>query len=943
MAEFVGGFIDPTVITQLQKRADIYKKKAGRTPEDLNFMNSRNAWVRVISSVDVLNPITIPGRITFNSIDSKNYVLSNLSSIKGTGDSLSYATNSGIDFNNKNTNAAYQYSEDTGVRPKPGITSFSVTSKGRFGTIREANISFNVWSRGDLDAVERIYFRPGYSCIVEWGHTVYVDNTGKVQTSLSGFNSNLKDYFDNTKTFNNILNLLSNNTGKNSNNYQAFIGFVKNFNWSFRNDGGYDCSISIISQGEVLESLKMTFDNAGEVDKSQLDSKYEQNLIYKFLSDLRKESKDIVKSGIPARLITLGDIGEVESDNLNIYRGIPGSITTRGVKPIAVKKYARSTGKKHHYYYFPLRTLVHLLNEGFAITGKNCQKIAEIDSLSLEQYFTFRDHFSGDPLICILPNKKVKLEAGPYTTVFDTTDSSYIKLIEGAGREEDRGSKILDILITDILVEKALDNGPETVLAFLNYILSEITNALGGVNEFILQEEESSLKLKIKDVAVLPSVEADQLENKKAEIPISGLQSILTDLKIQSKISKDLASMIAIGAQTGPSRSAEDVTVLTQWNAGLQDRFAGNKNQGTLDCRVNDTGKEKEKNIPFWVNTPQAFSIYALYLGFVEWINRPSVKKIEKSFIELAANAYYRLYFVGDSATYNAPLFDTVKNKGMTYFKQQAGISLLPGENEEQNQSSAKKVVAKGVIPVELSFTTDGIGGIKVGQVFKVSPGVLPKKYDEFGYIVTGIDHSIDNNRWYTNVKSQLFVIPSKPRQGNSDIKAPQGRPVSRNTVPTPFSLALLDTRLNDGPFMNHLRRNEYEALSIEIRNNFNNKYVQIVVDPSEDPTSRGLKPATRELVGRIFFEVKSKYPEAKIEVTSGYRTSDENEQVGGVPGSYHLEGMAVDIAPRGGITVQQLAQIALDLGAGGVGVYSNHVHVDVGRKRNVFYGGRSN
>jgi hypothetical protein len=37
------------------------------------------------------------------------------------------------------------------------------------------------------------------------------------------------------------------------------FGYVKNYSWSARPDGGYDCSTTIISIGEILESLKVNF------------------------------------------------------------------------------------------------------------------------------------------------------------------------------------------------------------------------------------------------------------------------------------------------------------------------------------------------------------------------------------------------------------------------------------------------------------------------------------------------------------------------------------------------------------------------------------------------------------------------------------------------------------------------------------------------------------
>ena len=46
---------------------------------------------------------------------------------------------------------------------------------------------------------------------------------------------------------------------KQSGNYDAMLGYVKNYNWTARMDGGYDCTANIISTGEIIESLKVNY------------------------------------------------------------------------------------------------------------------------------------------------------------------------------------------------------------------------------------------------------------------------------------------------------------------------------------------------------------------------------------------------------------------------------------------------------------------------------------------------------------------------------------------------------------------------------------------------------------------------------------------------------------------------------------------------------------
>ena len=61
------------------------------------------------------------------------------------------------------------------------------------------------------------------------------------------------------------------------------------------------------------------------------------------------------------------------------------------------------------------------------------------------------------------------------------------------------------------------------------------------------------------------------------------------------------------------------------------------------------------------------------------------------------------------------------------------------------------------------------------------------------------------------------------------------------------------------------------------------------------------------------------------------YRCPSHNVEVGGVPNSQHVLGTAADVLVPDGMTVEELAQIAENCGADGVGRYYNSgfVHVD--------------
>lgn len=64
------------------------------------------------------------------------------------------------------------------------------------------------------------------------------------------------------------------------------------------------------------------------------------------------------------------------------------------------------------------------------------------------------------------------------------------------------------------------------------------------------------------------------------------------------------------------------------------------------------------------------------------------------------------------------------------------------------------------------------------------------------------------------------------------------------------------------------------------------------------------------------------------VTINSGYRTAAYNKAIGGATNSYHTKGQAADIVVAG-FTPLAVAQYLEALGAGGIGLYSNRVHVD--------------
>lgn len=153
---------------------------------------------------------------------------------------------------------------EQGLRPMPGIMGADVSYYNR-GALQKVNITCKVFTVEQLQVFDLLYFRIGYSMLLEWGHNIYIDNDGNL--------INRKDYF--TKPFNLFFNLPNNQgvTGdskqnqiinsikeereQSAYNYDAMIGKLTNFSWKFNNDGSYDITLNLIGLGDVIESMKI--------------------------------------------------------------------------------------------------------------------------------------------------------------------------------------------------------------------------------------------------------------------------------------------------------------------------------------------------------------------------------------------------------------------------------------------------------------------------------------------------------------------------------------------------------------------------------------------------------------------------------------------------------------------------------------------------------------
>ena len=244
---------------------------SNRSEKDLIYLNSRNSWVKMASSVVIggdegekkLKDLGLSLKLIGDNL-SKKSVLFN-----GITDSTNGVQKAGVASSNSTiNNSAYGYGGAThGLNPMPGITSF-VIGHNNIGSIRTATVQIKAHSPTQFGIINLLYIRLGFSMLIEWGSATYLDNKGRLKKM--GPTIIDEDWFKGIGIT--ALEFTEKTEAKRKTyygNYDSFFGKVTNFKWSFNPDGSYDCSTDIIGMGDMMESLKVNIKLKTKSDNDQ--------------------------------------------------------------------------------------------------------------------------------------------------------------------------------------------------------------------------------------------------------------------------------------------------------------------------------------------------------------------------------------------------------------------------------------------------------------------------------------------------------------------------------------------------------------------------------------------------------------------------------------------------------------------------------------------------
>lgn len=702
MAKFLGGTLREQVSAQINARSAFLKSDDYRN--GLSGLHGVSTFINLYSSV------------TNSPYDSTKLALEGGLAFQNDyrpGDPVGYSRSVGDD--------------QRSFTPRPGITDAKVKSKGTFGALRDVEVTVVAFNVGDFEMIYDLYCRPGFSFLLEWGHTLYINTDGSLGTTRSGASA---AFLAGGATYDSVQKEITQKRLESGFNYDAMVAICKNFSWTFNTDGTYDINLSLISKGEVIESLKSSFD---------------PNIIEKDVASLLAGNADkSERKSILHYFCKRMEMGE-QSGVLNVLAHLMGSGMTPGLATALAAEVSLNKSELFVaaapgfdiksssnlifddscvFLYVSLRTILSLLNLTVMWKGKNQRaiKFKVEKGGEYNNYFTHPYHHSINPFVCVLPN------LGPNNSFFHSKPAD-LDLHTEITNKFQSSDDILDICISNLYLYEKIDSiydddqAKETepgVLDVMKAILGGVAEALGGINEFDLDYDEEKDEWSIVDRKCRLSGQAVN----PAQIDLVGLGSFAYDIKTESKITNKLASQVSIAAQASGTGTKQNVAEMLQWNRGHYDRIFPRTNEGATQVTQDDAealAKDmKEK---------------------AEWNDR-----CQEAFDKFNGTGMFT------DQQYDPDLFKGIQSGHQKY--QSLFVSLY----------CADSIPAPGTIPVELSFTLHGIGGFRIGETFKLSDTtmkILPRAYSSgnIGFIITKVDHSIGVDGWKTEIGALMYNL----------------------------------------------------------------------------------------------------------------------------------------------------------------------------------------
>lgn len=583
----------------------------------------------------------------------------------------------------------------------PIINSVDVKKQGELGTTRRATIKLTAFTDEQLIELQKCYFVPGMGARLEWGWSV--DTAGNRAPVPLG-NRDLTDAEA-------ICQM--NKLGTDFTNYNGIQGIVANFGYSLTTDNYWDCSVELIAASQAAGGSKVNTyycncpreyqanNDEGKSGKKNTENKSDLQTYLKDLQDdynrTNQAYRNTFKKKANGANITISLLG-FNAPQRTESGGEKGGFV-EGLKNFVGASFTTET----YISWGTLEAAVNALALPENASGKSM--LGQVNSRNIE--LTWHPKLeSTDPRVCVIPGT-------PY-------DFEIVKFKRGdrpPRAVHDNRVRLQDIMVNVIFLLselRAVEQQEGTLVAFFTNVLKKINDVCGSLWEF----------------EVVSSTETCMSDDPVKKPPTISI----VDAKVYGAASALVVPSLPI-AGSGPNQKASvlrDFTLNMKMTDAMKSQalYAGAPPQKAKT----DSGGNCGSNVFREFGIGGAF--YNRAVGKVDKPKDCDCEKVESNAKQL---------------TYN-DLFQKLADEVSDSTTQACRSAVMKAYADDV--ANKKDDHCNGVpLPFEFSFTIDGIGGLRFGQM--VTSNRIPSQItDSFEWQITSVEHSITPNDWTTTVNT---------------------------------------------------------------------------------------------------------------------------------------------------------------------------------------------
>jgi hypothetical protein len=828
-------------ITQRQK-AHGSGVNQNRTPEQLAYLNTKTAWVKLASGIKIGSKFPSEPGIKASSWATlaKQYVLfSGLSNLKD--NKLNPRTNvynggKGVyDVNLMGNN-----SSEFGLVPMPGITNAEIKTENR-GSIKKATVNFKCYSPEQFRILDILYLRIGYTMFLEWGWSSYLDNNnGSLVSDYPTLIENPDGFFNDKwkkSSYIGFLPQVEKYRAKRQGNYDGLLCKVTNFSWTFSQDGSYDIQLNLISLGDVVESLSCNVTPPTKIADFI-------NAAYPIFND---QTEDPETEGTAASKTPPGPVSNFLSSYFFIQKlylinetnegywetnDCPSKFGTDGtLLPVRTKYIDKPSGDN------PIELTKYNQKIGYSSPKQRENLIKDIEADNgVIDYGLSTDRFEESGILVY--NQKLELKFKSDQGAKDFVYFSYNNLEDDEDKLHDDGfyirfKHLLDFINTSIIFKIKGSNAPIITIdtniegnrmytfpyqVSLDPRVCIVQNNKEPINSKLYhttlpdwknEEEGYSRIMNIYLNCNMITRILSEKQDEDGNVPIfEVLQSVCTELNktlggvnnLEPVIDEDTNTMKIIDASYSEGKPADDYVF---------------ELYGYDPSKNNQSNFVRNFNIKTEITSDFATmaSVGSTAGGYVKGTENTMFSKWNRGLIDIFKEEYVAATAVASNKDDKDPSILYVQefwNKRFAPFGLTAPQDIpddasnpdscaISGEIIDKNVSTVTEFYkychtriqkdlpqyaspTVGFIPISLSLTFEGLSGIKIYNSINVNTKFLPKNYpNSLKFIIKGVSHKLSGNDWETSIET--VVIAQDEENGKKIVPYKKLLPMVRKII----------------------------------------------------------------------------------------------------------------------------------------------------------------